>query len=344
MNKKVLALAVAAVVFGAPVVASANATLGGQFVYQLQSMDSKAVTKHVGEIIVSGSEDLGNGLSGLFRVGVEVNKGTTAQSGQQFVGLRGGFGTVLLGRLDHPYRTAGNTFRIFGDSVGMENGTLPSETVNEVIDGVLLNGTVSQLVGSGAHQSLQREINEGAIAWVSNNMNGFTVSGAVVPLNVSGSNKLPYSLRAAYSAGPLFLTAAYEDLKDAGKDKAWLVGGTYTMGNLTAGLMYEDIKNVAVFGFKGTADGSPVDEKLTADAYRVLLPITYRMGAVTLRGSIMRSEFKAIDELESDKVTATDYAVGAQYSFSSRTNVRGTIATSGDNDKRNFGITVQHTF
>jgi predicted porin len=299
MNKKVLALAVAAVVFGAPVVASANATLSGVIVTQVRSIDGDVGSTHRGEIIVSGSEDLGNGLSGLFRVGVQTENGKVGveRSNEQFVGLRGAFGTALIGRLDHPYRTAGNTFRIFGDTVG---------TV----------GT-SGAGGSVGQASLQREQNDGAIAWVSPNLSGLTLSGAVVPSSVAGSNKLPYSLRAAYTAGPVFLTAAYEDLEDLpGKRKAWLVGGRYSAGGLTVGVMYEDVDGLAS---------------------RVLAPVTYTMGSLVLRASVMLTDPDAGSK-------ATDYALGMQYNLSSRTNVRVTAATQDDNDTNNFGITVAHSF
>lgn len=298
MNKKVLALAVAAVVFGAPVVASANATLSGSFVYQVRSLDGNTGTTNTGVIAVSGSEDIGNGLTGLYRVAIETTADGVGRDGQQFVGLRGGFGTVLMGRLDHPYRTAGNTFRIFGDSVG----TVGTSGVGGI--------------GTGGQASLQRFTSDGAIAWVSQNLNGLTVSGAVVPSNVGGENKLPYSLRAAYTAGPVFLTAAYEDLEDVGAPKAWLVGGRYTLGTLTVGLMYEDVDGLAT---------------------RFLAPVTYTMGSLVFRASAMVTDPDAADK-------ATDYALGVQYNLSSRTNVRATVATEGDNDRNNFGITVAHSF
>jgi len=310
MNKKVLALAVAAVVFGAPVVASANATLSGVFVTQVRSLDGDVGSVHRGELVVSGSEDLGNGLTGLFRVAFETNAAQAAtatstanvtRSNEQFVGLRGAFGTVLLGRLDHPYRTAGNTFRIFGDTVGTF-------------------GTSGTAVNNG-QASQQREQTDGAIAWVSPNLSGLTISGAVVPRNDGlngrgGENVLPYSLRAAYTAGPVFLTAAYEDLEDAGSNKAWLVGGRYSAGGLTVGVMYEDVDGVAS---------------------RVLAPVTYTMGSLVLRASVMLTDPDAGSK-------ATDYALGMQYNLSSRTNVRVTAATQDDNDTNNFGITVAHTF
>src|SRR3990167_6133984 len=109
MQKKLIALAVAAVTSGAAF-AQSNVTIygnvdmgvmfrqgsngavaSGQSQYDLQSAASQS---HIG---FKGVEDLGNGLKALFdlqyRISPDTNTGL-ASAGHQYVGVTGGFGTA----------------------------------------------------------------------------------------------------------------------------------------------------------------------------------------------------------------------------------------------------------
>ncbi|OOZ62926.1 hypothetical protein BOW44_00115 [Solemya velum gill symbiont] len=91
-----------------------------------------------------------------------------------------------------------------------------------------------------------------AIAYVSPNMNGLTFAGAIVPGEGSaagdGLNDL-YSVSAMYSNEGLKLAVAYENLEGDsgtfGSDNDWwdekiLIGGSYTMNDMTIALAYQD--------------------------------------------------------------------------------------------------------
>ena len=115
MQKKIIALAVAALASTAAF-AQTNVTIygnvdmgvmfrqgnngavaSGQSQYDLQSAASQS---YIG---FKGVEDLGNGLKALFdlqyRISPDTNTGL-ASAGHQYVGLTGGFGTVVAGYLD----------------------------------------------------------------------------------------------------------------------------------------------------------------------------------------------------------------------------------------------------
>lgn len=114
MQKKLIALAVAGLV-SVPAFAQSNVTIYGRMDAGLFNQDDEAghaVTRvdssgwTTSRLGFKGAESLGNGLQALFQVETKlVNDDDTGLKGQArdtFVGLGGGFGAVLLGRLSSP--------------------------------------------------------------------------------------------------------------------------------------------------------------------------------------------------------------------------------------------------
>lgn len=304
MNKKILAVAVAAIMASGPILATADNTLSGYYLYRLESIDSDVRTDNYGEITLNGSEEISAGLTGVYQMNFElVSDNGVNVAGQNFLGLAGGFGTVVMGKLDHPYRSAGNNFRggVFGDSV------------------------------AGSMQSLQRVNSNGALAYVSPNFSGVTVSGAVVPMTVDGDSKLPFSLSAVYNQGPFLATIAYEDLSEAGAPTAFLIGARYSASGLMAGLMYEMVEDET----GGANDGR--------EQNRILVPVQYQVTPqVAVRGAVMYTENEPAVGAKTDW---TEFAIGAQYNFSSRTLARLNVRSNdNDSDDTNVGLTVIHNF
>lgn len=307
MNKKILAVAVAAA-FAVPAIAAADTTLYGQVNFEVQSLDGDIDTGSYGSRIgVKGSEDLGGGLKGLFQIEGSVTLSDPSNANwnrNTFVGLNGGFGTVLGGRHDHPYKIASLPFRNFGDTL------------------------VDSTSGSGVKppnfkaQSFLRS--SGVVAYISPNMSGFQVLAAVVPFtDDNGDGQTPFSLAATYKQGPIYFTVAYEDMEDAGLDyEAALVGGTYKIGGLTAGVMYEQLE------VQSTGN----------ETARWLIPVTYDLNNnVTLRAAVQMDDPDVGED-------STDFAVGAQYKLSKRTETYVNVVTRDDNETTDFGLGVRHKF
>jgi predicted porin len=123
MKKSILALTVAAAL---PAVAYAqtNIVLNGSLDVSVESLNGDAnggesdlkVSNGVwagSRFAVSGTEDLGSGLKGIFNLEHRlspdtgtVTSGATFWAGQAWVGLQGGFGAVRLGRQYTPVRRA----------------------------------------------------------------------------------------------------------------------------------------------------------------------------------------------------------------------------------------------
>jgi predicted porin len=118
MKKNIVALAVAAAI-SAPVAMADAPTVYGQL--NLNIANDNSVTNNTGPVKsgmsvnstasrlgVKGSEDLGNGLKAVYKVefslGSVADAGTTIGQRNAYLGLAGGFGTILMGRHDTPLK------------------------------------------------------------------------------------------------------------------------------------------------------------------------------------------------------------------------------------------------
>jgi predicted porin len=260
-----------------------------------------------------GSEDLGGGLKAIYQWESAFNLGSTGalSSGQAgtgnpvvtptslagerntFIGLSGGFGTVLAGRHDTPYKLAGSA-DLFGDTLAdAQNGAVGTRCI--ICEDLRVNN---------------------AIAYVSPNMGGFTAIGAIIPGNFarSGANKSQngltdaYSLAGMYANGPVSVAAAYENLNHfagalAGtpSQKAFKLTGSFTIADVKLGATWEDMKDI------GGVNG--------AGSKNYLLSAAYGMGPITLAGQFGKRNMNA----NAGNTDLTDTTVGAVYSLSKRT-------------------------
>ncbi len=133
MNKKLLAIAVgAAMVAGATTaIAADEPTFYGKIHVSIDSMDNDAaapndedgifVTSNISRLGIKGSEDLGGGLSAIYQYEMFTDYATAgAVMGERnaFLGLKGGFGQVIAGRYDMPFKTIGRKHDLFSDTIG----------------------------------------------------------------------------------------------------------------------------------------------------------------------------------------------------------------------------------
>ena len=240
-----------------------------------------------------------------------------------WAGLRGGFGTLKLGRSDSAVKVASKPFRAFTDTLA-DNVTRPTRWQR----------------ADGIH-------------YTTPNFSGLTFGGTIQP--TGDETDLYYAVNAIYRTGPLYLSAAYEEQEDSDRPAPlgqgiqdgdlWQIGAAYNYGMGTIGLQYQD--------WDGEVD-------------YVTLPATFDVTPmVTLRGALQYRDW--------DDDDATNWAVGAQYNFSNRTELfaniwqdgevfeeiafdalpdqyrgRSTDTTSPTNavsaDEVHFGVGVRHSF
>ena len=110
MNKSILAIALAATM-AAPA-AMAAPTVYGNIHLSINDVDSNDdidMGSNTSAIGVKGSEDLGNGLKAIYKVEFQIDPAdaATITNRDQFVGLKGGMGTIKLGTMSSNYKQKG---------------------------------------------------------------------------------------------------------------------------------------------------------------------------------------------------------------------------------------------
>ena len=113
MKKRLLAIAIATTLVS-PLAANADVTTYGIVHMSVGtvdtgtsgSVDNWQIRSHASRLGFKGSEDLGNGLSANFKLeyGVDPQASPGLSSRNQYLGLKGGFGEVRVGRHDTPLK------------------------------------------------------------------------------------------------------------------------------------------------------------------------------------------------------------------------------------------------
>ena len=273
MQKKVIALAVAALASSAAF-AQTNVTIygvmdvGQAFVKSSGAADGGANQSTVGRldsnsshIGFKGVEDLGNGLKAIFQYesGIAADSaGAMAGGRDTFVGLTGGFGTVVAGTLTHPLRAMGAKVELMPGASGV--GTTMSVTGR-------INGA-----NTGADD---RAAN--AIAYVSPSFGGFSgtvayVNGETQPNTSAGTPATPVVLGSLNACGTTLTTATTcGAVANAAEARSYQIAGQYDNGPLFVGAGYHRADNI---GGAGDVDARiyrvaavyslPTNTKLTA--------------------------------------------------------------------------------
>jgi len=330
MKKNIIALAIAGAL-AAPLAAQAEVTVYGKAHLSIDSVSESYDSVHwvdannngimdIGEVTVNtnvsgdvnevnsrasrvgvkGSEDLGNGLKAVYGMEWEVsldensgiNKGRNA-----FVGMAGGFGTVLAGKHDTPMKMSTAKLDMFSDESGDYNTTVGFHDVRA----------------------------NNAIAYVSPAFSGLTIAAAIVPGETAGSADGftdATSVAGMYSGGPLYAALAYEVITQDYLNAAYgnffsddfvktRAGVGYAMAGLKVGLVYEK-----------------QDFGSSADRDLFQIQAGYTMGANTFKAM-----YGSAGDLGDAKDTGRDtYAVGVDHAFSKTTKVYAQYTAINHND------------
>lgn len=359
MKKSLIALAIASAVSAPAFAATSNVDIYGVMHLGVNRIDfdsaadnSTSVTSNASRIGFKGTEDLGGGLAAIWQVETTINaeEGGAGSQRNTFVGLKGGFGTVLLGNHDTPMKMLARKIDNFGDTIADSRG----------------------LLGAGAtdSKSMFDLRTKNTIAYVSPNFSGVTVAAAYVTDHQSGVGAAPtacdagadcnvndaYSLSADYTNGPLLLGAAYEthNISTGAATEAdrsmWRLVAGYTFGNFKLGAQYEN----------GSADTALA----AADRSGWGVFANYAMGNVTLKANYLTvGDYEGVNDSG-----AKQFTVGADYALSKRTTAYAlysritndangkfalgigsgapsdTTTSTADADPSVFGVGLKHVF
>lgn len=336
MQKKIIALAVAGLASTAAF-AQSNVTIYGSldagYTYRWDA-ENKTTGQHSRSSIdtgnsagnrlgFKGTEDLGNGLKAVFLLeqGFNFDTGAMGQGGrtfgrQAYVGLTGGFGTAIAGRLYTPYYSFMASMDPFGaGTVGSYRNVWGN------------NGSLG-----GANNLIDPTRVDNAVAYVSPKFGGFDVTvaysnAAAVDDNATttvtsenagenAKNNTVYGILAKYAGGPVVvgLNVHRIAVQSTVPNTTLKSLDNYTL----AGSFDAKVVKVSAAASYSIWDTSATRGDAALSNY--LLGVTAPIGAKTvLKASVNYSDFNG-EANNALRGSATQYAFGADYNLSKRTN------------------------
>ncbi len=328
-----------------------------------------------------GSEALGNGLTAVFQFEGSVANDTAGAfnfARDSYVGIAGGFGTVAAGILSGPTRSLGAAMDPFLGATGITSnsallGKLGGATLvganpyfaapvttgndNTIANAQAAFGALGYCATSGTCASLFDTRWNNAIAYISPNMAGLTITAAYVAnenkTRDDVANKLNtrgYDIGARYENGPIMAGLTYNkanlgdnfDTSAADTRAAF----KYNFGAGTVGLLWDRVK----------VEDSAGSVKRNA----WFIPVTFN---VTANGKIVAQYGQAGDVSDTSDTGAKMFALGYEHSLSKRTTLKavwsqiknesfaaydfGVNSVGGifpGADPKGFQVGVRHTF
>ena len=274
-----------------------------------------------------GTEDLGGGLSVLFLLenGLNVDTGTAGQGGllfgrQAYVGMRGSFGSVLLGRQYTPE---------FG-------GLVMVDPFSTGLAGDIKN--LAAVTGNSASRM------DNAIKYISPTVEGVTGELVYAPGEVSGDSAAGRQLGGAlsYAAGPLSMRLGYHNrnndtatVKNTDNAKNALFSLTYDFAVAKAHFAYGTAKGLNSSPLRNTSNpfGYAVAPAASRDSQFLLLGATIPAGPGTFMASYMRKDDRGAANQDANQI-----AVGYRYALSKRSDLYTAYARISN--KNGAGYTV----
>lgn len=299
-----------------------------------------AVSDGSSQFHIKGVEDLGKGLKAEFQIDtrfrVDDNGAAPSASplatGNTFISVSGGFGTVRFGKLDVHY---GLGF----DSHGSRATALQASS------GAIL-GYVN---GNGASEAVafqSRSVNN--IRFISPTFNGFTVQAdySTNPSGVEGavgttSGGNAQALRATYAAGPLTTAVGHYNRKS--EDQTSTAARTnqkstnfminYDLGMATIGLTYDNTSN----GSAAANVATFTETERTATS----VPITIPVGAGTLLFTYTKAGSSKTAGVVNSNTGASLISVGFDYALSKRTSMGVSYARLNNSSSSAYALYTQ---
>jgi predicted porin len=295
MKKNFIALAVAAAV-AAPMAASADSTVYGKLHMSIDNQndgnDSGLFhSSNDSRMGFKGSEDLGNGMSAIYQIEVDLDgPGSSTdlqwQNGLRntYIGVAGNWGAVITGKHDTPYKITGRKVELFGDT----------------------RGDFRQLSNRIGHEARLDNV----IAYKLPTMGGFNLLAAYVTPDSTTAKSEAYSINADWSNDMFWVGAAMTqtgenvELNPAvgeTKQSNYRIAGQFKMAGFKVNAMYDDQKLDVPTNFKHTG---------------YLLGLAWSTGPHTIKGQY--ADYTITEDGVADQKDKA-YALGYDYAMSKKT-------------------------
>lgn len=370
MQKKLIALAVAGLA-AAPAFAQTNVTIYGvadatfdnvRATSTAANSDKLGSTNRVSTnssyLGFKGTEDLGNGLKAVFQFESTISSdqatGTWA-SRDSFVGLSGGFGTVVAGNLTGPTRALAAALDVNSGATGIgANSGLLGKLGGNFVGTTSANGDYTPAAGkvvapgkaqpaplgacdrSSSCTSVFDTRWKNAIAYVSPSFAGVTFTGAYVANENHGfdgaavqQNTQGYDVGVNYNNGPILAGLTYNavTLRDTNQTRvsSLRLGGSYNFGVASIRALVERVDAKDNGAFMGNVH-----------QYTWGLGATYN---VTTNGKIIAQYYRAQNlagDGDNSKTGAKLFELGYEHSLSKRTIVKAVYSYLGNDTNANY--------
>ena len=222
MQKKIIALAIAAAISAPAFADTSNVTVYGiadvsydsiktgtasalgagataaQIAAGTAGATSNRVSSNTSRLGFKGSEDLGDGLSAVWQIESVINMGDTTGTGTS-IGTRNTFaglssasaGTVVLGRHDTPYKLSTRAYDLFGDGIADNRsimGGSPAANTSTAPAAVLGGTAYTPASAAASFDGRQNQV----LAYISPKLGGVATL-AIGYVNLSPANNLATS-------------------------------------------------------------------------------------------------------------------------------------------------------
>jgi len=301
MKQKLIALAIASALSAPAFADNANVEVYGKAFLTIDQHDTGVagsssamrVNTNASRFGVKGSEDLGDGLKGLFQYEVEMDADGNSGAGlgktrNSYFGLQGDFGKVVLGIHDTPFKVAHNMIELF-------DNTTSWSAIN----------VIGQSAGKN-YNTRQKNM----VQYWSPKFGALQAAFMYSPdeAKTATVNKSITSMSATFSQDAINAAVAYESRNDASvtgtTDSAFRAVGKFNLANAWIGAMFENIKT-------NTAATTSVTGK------NVEMVAGIKLGAGSLAASYSKGGSTAATGAAANDVNGL--AVKYAYNFSKRT-------------------------
>ncbi len=304
-----------------------------------------------------GAESLGNGLTAVFQFESSVgfdNAGSLGATRDSYVGVAGGFGTVVLGTLTGPTRALGAALDVNAGATGIgANAALLGKLGNHLVNTTSTTGDYTANAGCTTRSSTCTSIFDtrwkNAIAYVSPTFAGLSLTAAYVANEnkstagnlgtAAQANTTGYDIGLKYANGPVMAAVTYNAV-DLGNNNTSFSGKSTDVADFRVGASYDfGIATVRALFDSTRADNYITVGKATQNVYG--LGATYN---VTPAGKLVAQAYFARD-LKVNGSSAKDtgaklFELGYEHSLSKRTMLKAVYAHLNNDDGAayDFGI------
>lgn len=372
MQKKLIALAIAAAASGAAF-AQTNVQIYGIADVGYVGIDAdKTKFQHninsgvlsTSRIGFKGAEDLGNGLKAIFTLeyglqldnntGIGASNGGVANARQQFVGLTGGFGTVVAGRL----QTAGLDYTVAGSALGGSTSVGAINQVSAAADFPLLNAisrannavayispsfggvTVALNHARLTESAATDDLKDNTATLIAVNYDGGPLTAGLVYGKADVEKSIGTPAVVGIVAGAPVVIPAVATAKARSADSTeWGVRAGYDFGvaKLQAAYQSAKLKENSPFGWTGET------AKNKRWVLSATVPVTAKIGVI---GEYAQAKLDQGTGNSDDKNKA--YTLAATYSLSKRTTAYAAFVAVRPEEKNTdvnvYGVGVRHAF